>query len=99
MGGFFRELVKRFLGWFAPFLREQIKDVLLTYFLDAAREKDLQAHNVGLVALYPILDVYAEEAVKVTGNKFDDALILGIMDAMEESAELAGLELPNLDED
>lgn len=83
------------LNSMAPIIQGSLTAVLVELFekLKPAERKTV------LVSLYPAIDVQLEGLVKKSKTKLDDAGVLAIKDAIEQSADLNGIDLPNLDED
>lgn len=71
----------------------------LVEVFNAMYAKNPATYRTALTALYPIIDVQVETITDASKNKIDDAFVAAIKGAIEESAKVNGLELPNLDND
>jgi hypothetical protein len=67
--------------------------------LDDLAAKNPEAHKTICTSLYGPIDVHLEGLVAGTKTKIDDAIVSGLKEAIELSAETAGVELQNLDQD
>lgn len=76
---------------------ETVATAKLVELLNTLKTKNPEAHKTALVALYPVVDVHLEGLVDKTKTKVDDAVVHALKAAIEQSAEAAGIELPNLD--
>jgi hypothetical protein len=83
-----------FLPVFSELGKTELKKVLAQLHKD-----DPTGYATVLTTLYPVIDVYLETLVKKSGTKFDDPIVMALMNAVEESAAEFGLTLPNLDTD
>lgn len=102
MKKFIEKLFMPFLNMVEPFVlplikqasKESIKKAFEFFF---AVQKDHA--KVALVALYPIIDIQVEDLVRTSDTKYDDAVVDGLKEGMEEVAKKEEIELPNLDDD
>jgi hypothetical protein len=92
-------LLKGIGNTLAPLIELVIREFMEKFLLPALKKADERAFRTVLVALYGPIDVYVEELVEKTETKVDDALVSGMMTAIENVAAENGVELPNLDED
>lgn len=67
--------------------------------LDDLAVKEPEVHKTICTSLYGPVDVHLEGLTKKSKTKIDDAVVNGIKSAIENSADAAGVELPNLDTD
>lgn len=78
---------------------ETVINAKLTEILDDLAVKDPEAHKTVVTSLYGPIDVHLEKLTSKSRTKIDDAVVNGIKSAIENSADTAGVDLPNLDED
>ena len=95
----FKSIKSKIIDIIAPFLKPIIEAVLKIYVFEPLYEKDVKLHNLVVTELYPPVDVYLEEAAKKTESDVDDYAVEAVKVTLEERAKIAGIELPNLDED
>ena len=86
------------INTFAPAL-EIVVATKLQEILDDLAAKEPEAHKTLVTSLYGPIDVHLEGLTARSKTKIDDAVVNGFKAAIEASAEAAGIELPNLDED
>lgn len=86
------------INTFSPAL-EIIVTTKFTEILDDLAAKNPEAHKTLCTSLYGPIDVHLEGLTGKTRTKIDDAVVNGMKAAIEDSAETAGVELPQLDED
>lgn len=90
---------KKLLEWLAPALREAIRDALNDFWFEWLYQKNKKLHNTIVASAYPGADAYLEALAQRSKTKLDDAVIGGLKLALEERAKIAGIELPNIDDD
>lgn len=78
---------------------ETVINAKLTEILDDLAVKNPEAHKTVVTSLYGPIDVHLQSLTAKSRTKIDDAVVNGILAAIESSAETAGVELPQLDED
>lgn len=71
----------------------------LQEILDDLAAKNAEAHKTVVTSLYGPIDVHLEGLTAKSKTKIDDAVVSGIKAAIIGSAETAGVELQELDED
>jgi hypothetical protein len=71
----------------------------LVNLLDKFQEKKPREFKASIIALYPVIDMHLEDLVTETKTKIDDALVIALKGAIEESAAKHGVVLSNLDND
>ena len=92
------------------FVQQKVDDIIspiLEYATKKATEflfdRFFQKHpdhaKVAITSLYPPVDVELEKMVHETEPEYDDAIVSGLKEGMENVADKYGVELPNLDED
>jgi len=86
------------INTFAPAL-EIVVATKFAEILDDLAAKNPEAHKTLCTSLYGPIDVHLEGLVTKSKTKIDDAVVNGFKAAIEQSAETAGVELPELDED
>lgn len=86
------------INTFAPAL-EIVVATKFTEILDELAAKNPEAHKTLCTSLYGPIDVHLEGLTAKTKTKIDDSVVNGFKTAIEQSAETAGVKLPELDED
>jgi catalase (peroxidase I) len=86
------------LNGLAPVLQSIAADQLADLFNKFAFN-DKKAYEAFMVSLYPTIDVQLEKQTQKSKSKIDDAIVLGLKLAIEQSAAANGVSLPNLDND
>lgn len=77
---------------------ESVVLTTLTTVLENMRVKNPEAHATTVVALYRPIKVHLAKLTDESKTKIDDAVVGGIIAAIELSAQAAGITLPAADE-
>ena len=83
----------------APLVELVVKEIFKGVIFPKLKSSNPEAYQVVLTSLYSPIDVYLEAAVQRTETPIDDAVVSGLMTAIEDAAAADGIVLPNLDED
>ena len=86
------------LDQIAPIIKLVIKEVIKLLFTNFLKKEPVHG-KVAIVSLYPIIDVELEPLTEKTLTEYDDAIVDGVKEGLEEVAQEHGIVLPELDED
>lgn len=86
------------IGVALPFVKKTGKEKLVALF-DKLYEKNPDTHKTTLATLYPAIDIQLEDLANDSKTPYDDVLVDGLKEAIEESAAKYSVDLPNLDND